>query len=63
MKLVPAWLLPGNDRQLAKDQYAGQESATDRATRVRAERHRARVSRDGDRAGRRLSRASRRNAT
>lgn len=58
-----SWLRGGNDHQLAADQYAGRESASDRATRKRREQHRARVARDGDQAGRRLSRASRRNAT
>ncbi len=52
-------LKPGNDHELAATQYAGRESASDRAKRVEAERaeaasakrraqHRARVFRDGD---------------
>ncbi|MER6331843.1 hypothetical protein ABT298_21415 [Streptomyces sp. NPDC001034] len=44
-------LKPGSDQQLAAIQYAGHESATDRASRVRREQHRARVVRDGDAAG------------
>lgn len=32
-------LIPGNDHQLAATQYAGRESATDRAARLRRERH------------------------
>jgi hypothetical protein len=45
-------LTPGNDHELAATQYAGRESATDRAARRRREGHRARVIRDGDNAGR-----------
>ncbi len=52
-------LKPGNDHQLAATQYAGRESASDRAKRIEAERearasakrrasHRAHVFRDGD---------------
>ncbi|MFI1728203.1 hypothetical protein ACH40E_02970 [Streptomyces acidicola] len=33
-------LRPGNDRELAATQYAGQESATDRAARLRREQQR-----------------------
>lgn len=33
-----AWLLGGNDKQMAATKYAGRESATDRAARKRAER-------------------------
>ncbi|MFE7072689.1 hypothetical protein ACFU96_21665 [Streptomyces sp. NPDC057620] len=58
-----SWLRGGNDRELAATQYAGRESATDRAARLRRERHHARVARDGDRAGRAFSRRTRRNAT
>ncbi|MBK3631583.1 hypothetical protein ACGFNQ_02480 [Streptomyces asoensis] len=53
-------LRPGNDHQLAAEQYAGRESATAEAARLRVERHRARVARDGDRAGARLPRRLRR---
>ena len=56
-------LMPGNDHELAATRYADRESATDQAASLRREQHRARVARDGDRAGRRLSRTSRRNAT
>lgn len=55
-------LMPGNDHQLAATQYAGRESATDRAARVRAEQHRARVNRDGDAAGAKIPRRLRRRA-
>lgn len=34
-----SWLAPGNDRELAATQYAGRESATDRAARRRREDH------------------------
>lgn len=44
-------LKAGNDRELAATQFAGRESASDRAARVRREQHRARVFRDGDNAG------------
>ncbi|MEU1553986.1 hypothetical protein ABZ517_14875 [Streptomyces scabiei] len=57
-----AWLRPGNDHELAATQYAGRESATDRAARKRRENHRARVTRDGDRAGMKIPRSLRRNA-
>lgn len=43
--------LLGNDRERAATRYAGRESATDRAARLRREKHRARVARDGDNAG------------
>ena len=33
-------LKPGNDHQLAASQYAGRESASDRAARLRREGHR-----------------------
>lgn len=36
-----SWLRPGNDRQLAATQYAGRESATDRAARKRREKYHA----------------------
>ncbi|MFC8723707.1 hypothetical protein [Streptomyces bacillaris] len=45
------WLKGGNDHALAKSNYSGRESATDRAARLRRESHRARVLRDGDAAG------------
>ncbi|MEU1410121.1 MULTISPECIES: hypothetical protein [unclassified Streptomyces] len=32
-------LMPGNDRDLAKDRYAGREFATDRAARKRRQNH------------------------
>jgi hypothetical protein len=51
-----SWIAPGNDRELAKTQYAGRESATDRAVRIRRERHNTRVNRDGDDSGARLPR-------
>lgn len=51
-----SWLGGGNDRQLAENRYAGQESASDRAARRRRENHRARVIRDGDAAGKRVPR-------
>jgi hypothetical protein len=44
-------LKPGNDQELAAEQYAGQESASERAARIRREQHRARVVRDGDASG------------
>lgn len=51
------WARPGNDHQLAATQYAGRESATDRAARKEAEasdrrrqRHRDSVFRSGDNA-------------
>jgi hypothetical protein len=33
-----SWLMPGNDHQLAAEQYPDRESATDRAARKDAER-------------------------
>ncbi|MFJ5638671.1 hypothetical protein [Streptomyces sp. NPDC093223] len=51
--------VPGDDRQLADEQYEGRESASERAARVRRERHRARVFRDGDQAGTKLPRRHR----
>ncbi|NUU25236.1 MAG: hypothetical protein HOV68_27595 [Streptomycetaceae bacterium] len=57
-----AWLRPGNDHELAATHYASRESATDRAARRRAEQHRARVNRDGDRSGTKIPRSLRRNA-
>ncbi|MFE4796191.1 hypothetical protein ACFRFL_14005 [Streptomyces sp. NPDC056708] len=45
------WLNGSNDRQLAATQYEGRESATDRAARLRREKHQARVIRDGDNSG------------
>lgn len=50
------WIKPGNDRELAETRYAGRESASDRAARVRREKHNARVTRDGDNSGTRLPR-------
>lgn len=44
-------LFGGNDRQLAETRYANRESATDRAARIRRQKHRARVTRDGDASG------------
>lgn len=44
-------LKPGDDHQLAAEQYADRESASDRAARLRREQHRARVARDGDSSG------------
>ena len=49
-------LRPGNDRELAATQYAGRESASDRAARIRRERHHARVAREGDTPSRALRR-------
>jgi hypothetical protein len=51
-----SWLAGGNDRALAESQYAGRESAPDRASRIRREKHRARVARDGDAAGTQMPR-------
>lgn len=48
--------LGARDQELADTKYAGRESATARATRLRAEKHRARVARDGDKSGRSLRR-------
>ncbi|MFF3096766.1 hypothetical protein [Streptomyces cyaneofuscatus] len=45
------WLKGGNDAALAKSNYSGRESATDRAARLRMANHRRRVVRDGDAAG------------
>ncbi|TGZ14719.1 hypothetical protein DV517_62020 [Streptomyces sp. S816] len=57
-----SWLdkLLGNDRDLAETKYADAESASDRASRLRREKHRARVYRDGDNAGTRIPRRHRR---
>ncbi|MDX3681387.1 hypothetical protein [Streptomyces scabiei] len=52
-------LLPGNDHQLAAEQYAGRESATETAARKRREGHRARVARHGDNAGTKIPRSLR----
>lgn len=49
-------LAPGNDHELARTQYAGQESASDEASRKRREAYRARVSREGDSNNARLPR-------
>ena len=43
-----SWLAPGNDHELARTRYAGQESASDSAAR----KERARRSRSADRADR-----------
>lgn len=43
-------ILP-DDRELAATKYPGRESASDKASRLRRERHQARVVRDGDAAG------------
>lgn len=51
-----SWIMPGNDHQLAAEQYPDRESASDRAARVRREQHNARVNRDGDQSGARLPR-------
>jgi hypothetical protein len=56
-----SWLRPGGDTQLAKTQYQGRESASASAARKRREKHHARVARDGDNAGQKFSRRSRRN--
>lgn len=69
MKLL-AWLLPGNDHQLAAEQYVGRESATDRAARKQRERderdakarrasHHRRGARDAAREGQAWSAAQR----
>jgi len=55
-----SWLHPGNDHELAATQYAGRESASDRAARKRREGHHARVARDGDAAGKPMPRRYRR---
>ncbi|MDX2520569.1 MULTISPECIES: hypothetical protein [Streptomyces] len=55
-------LRPGNDHQLADEQYAGRESAAEAASRKRREGHRARVIRDGDGAGTKIPRSLRRKA-
>lgn len=44
--------LVARDKKLAGGKYKGRESATSRAARVRAKKHRARVARDGDKSGR-----------
>jgi hypothetical protein len=60
-------LTPGNDHELAATQYAGQESASDRAarkeavraetaSRKRREAYRTRVFRDGDNSSERIPR-------
>ncbi|NUR04232.1 MAG: hypothetical protein HOY79_49350 [Streptomyces sp.] len=51
-----ASLKPGNDHELAATQYAGRESASDRAARIRREKHHARVAREGDQPSRNLRR-------
>mgnify|MGYP001610859497 CR=1 FL=1 len=43
-----SWLIPGNDHELARTQYAGQESASDSAAR----KERARRSESADKADR-----------
>jgi hypothetical protein len=37
---MPAWLLPGNDHELARTKYASRESASDEKARKDAERNR-----------------------
>ncbi|WP_263165427.1 hypothetical protein [Streptomyces sp. SCSIO ZS0520] len=46
-----AWLLPGRDRELAATRYAGRESASDRAARLRREQHHRRGATRAARAG------------
>jgi hypothetical protein len=46
-----SWLNGSDDAALAKSDYSGRESATDRAARLRMANHRIRVKRDGDAAG------------
>lgn len=53
-------LKPGNDAELAATQYAGRESATDRAGRLRRESHRAKGSRRAAAEGEQWERADRR---
>lgn len=50
----------GNDHERAATRYAGQESASDRASRQRRQKHRERVFRDGDSAGTKVPRRHRR---
>ncbi|BBA98305.1 hypothetical protein RVR_4438 [Actinacidiphila reveromycinica] len=40
MRIIPAWLTGGNDRQLATTQYAGRESASDTAAAKRQAKQR-----------------------
>lgn len=63
-----SWLAGGNDHELARTQYAGRESATDRAARKDAEasqkrraKYRAKVFRDGDAGSTKLPRRYGRN--
>lgn len=51
-----ASLRPGNDHELAATQYAGQQSASDKAAQKRRAGHRARVAREGDQPSRNLRR-------
>ncbi|MER6978726.1 hypothetical protein [Streptomyces carpinensis] len=44
-------LRPGDDRALAAEQYAGRESASDRAARLRRERHRSKCAQRAARQG------------
>ncbi|WP_086779555.1 hypothetical protein [Streptomyces griseus] len=52
------WLKGGNDRELAATTYAGRESASDEASRLRRAKHKIRVKRDGDKAGMKFGRRS-----
>jgi hypothetical protein len=55
-------LAPGNDHELAARDYPDQESASDRAARLRRENHHRNIARNGDNAGTKFSRRARRNA-
>lgn len=46
-----SWLVPGNDHELAKTQYEGRESASDKAARRRRERHHGGGATKADRKG------------
>lgn len=41
MNIIPGWLVPGRDHELARTRYAGRESASDQAARKRREGHRS----------------------
>ena len=49
-------LAPGNDHQLAATQYAGRESASDRAARKRREGHRRSIDKNARKAAKREQR-------
>lgn len=55
MRLLPAWLIGGNDRELARTRYAGKQSASARARTKQRGRDSMgqphRNARDADRAG------------